>query len=216
MRRPNMKFETKIKKYGIDENEVKNIIENCFCGEVNGAYLLDLSKMRKWEIMETIGNYLDTDKLDFNVTFKTFLKTYEIEPDEVKDLFIEGFNEQAGDIAYTLESHGSIILVLTDDERHNNSFVQYAPSQTGAYETGKRFVAYYNHGDTYILDTTVQADLTMHDACNLINYTLNENRFEIKTLSIGTVLLKDNNVRRLLNVYETADFLNTLKVEEDY
>ena len=124
-----MKFETKIEKLGIDENEVKSIIMNCECGEINGAYFIDLTKLRKWEIMETIGNYLDTDKLDFDVRFKTFLKTYEIEEEDVTDLYCEAFNEDGYDIAYTLESNEDVILVLTADERYTNSFIKYSPSQ---------------------------------------------------------------------------------------
>lgn len=131
-----MKFETKLNKLGIDENEVKSIIMNCECGEINGAYLIDFSKLRKWEIMEIVGNYIDDPYSHYDFgdwtdikRIATFCKVFGITEDELKDYYILGLNEGGCDIAYALESNEDIILVLTDDERYYNSFIQYSPSQ---------------------------------------------------------------------------------------
>jgi hypothetical protein len=134
-----MKFETK----------VKSIIENCECGEINGAYFIDLTKIRKMEIMEVIGNHInylerysrDCDEeteWDYSMKFKTFCKAFQIEnDDEVADWFVEGFNEGGCDIAYRLESNENVLLVLTDDERYTNSFIQYSPSQQTEEESSE-------------------------------------------------------------------------------
>ena len=130
-----MKFETKIEKLGIDENEVKSIIENCECGEINGAYFIDLTKMRKWEIMEVIGNDLDADLYaegEFysgNKRMSAFCKAYGIEESEIAEYYALGISNQGCDIAYELESNKDVLLVLTDDERYTNSFIKYSPSQ---------------------------------------------------------------------------------------
>ena len=138
-----MKFETKLNKLGIDENEVKSIIMNCECGEINGAYLIDLTKIRKWEIFEVIGNYFNMQERDDREEetewtdikrMDTFCKTFGITEDQITSFFVEGFNEGAGDIAYELESNPNVVLVLTDDERDYNSFIQYSPSQQAETE----------------------------------------------------------------------------------
>ena len=49
-----MKFERKAEKLGIAD-ECRSIIENCECGEVTEARIVELSKLRKWEIMDVIG-----------------------------------------------------------------------------------------------------------------------------------------------------------------
>ena len=128
-----MKFETKMAKLGIDENEVKSIIANCECGEINGAYFIDLTKEKKEFQMEVIGNYLDSDEMDvdwWNIKrMSTFCKAFDISEDRVREFYVLGFNEDGGDIAYELESNKDVVLVLTDDERYYNSFIQYSPSQ---------------------------------------------------------------------------------------
>ena len=129
-----MKFETKMTKLGIDENEVKSIIGACECGEVNGAYFIDLTKEKKEFIMEVIGNYLDDDSGDYDgwtdiKRIATFCKLFDISEDEIADYYRLGFNEGGCDIAYELESNKDVLLVLTDDERYTNSFIKYSPSQ---------------------------------------------------------------------------------------
>lgn len=129
-----MKFETKLTKLGIDENEVKSIIENCECGEINGAYFIDLTKEKKEFIMEVIGNYLDNGSEEFEdwtdiKRISTFCKLFKISEDRIAEFYVKGFNEGGDDIAYELVSNRDVILVLTDDERYTNSFIQYSPSQ---------------------------------------------------------------------------------------
>ena len=99
----------KCEKYGITA-EVESIIENCECGVTEKARIVELSKLRRWELMEVIGNYLDAHKLDFNVKFKTFLKTYEITNDEVAGYYAEAVCEGGYEIAYKINN--DIILIL--------------------------------------------------------------------------------------------------------
>lgn len=128
-----MKFETKLNKLEIDTEEVKNIINACECGEINGAYFIDLTKEKKEFIMEVVGNYLDDDSKEFEgwtdiKRIATFCKTFDISEDEIPHYYRLGFNEGGEDIAYELESNPNVILVLTEDERYNNSFI-LSPSQ---------------------------------------------------------------------------------------
>ena len=135
-----MKFETQIKKLGIDENEVKSIVENCECGEINGAYFIDLTKEKKEFIMEVVGNYLDDDseEVDYWWDIKriaTFCKVFGISEEEIPKYYRLGFNDGGCEIAYELESNKDVLLVLTGDERYTNSFIQYSPSQQTEEET---------------------------------------------------------------------------------
>lgn len=156
-----MKFETKMAKLGINEEEVKSIIENCECGEINGAYFIDLTKEKKEFIIEVIGNYLDDDSEEFEGwsdirRISTFCKVFGISEDEIADYYRLGFNEGGCDIAYNLESNKDVILVLTDDERYNNSFIKYSHSQQKEEPATERFVANYNYGDKYIYDVNLE------------------------------------------------------------
>lgn len=212
-----MNFEKQIAKLGI-ENEVQSIVENCDCGVINFAYIDDLSKMRKWEIQEMVGNYLDADLYgsefcNENRRMKTFCKAFDIEESEISKYYAEAICEWGYSIAYAIDEN--IVLVLEEREEGNLPS-HFKPMHTkDDDEESERFVAKYNGGNKYILDTVEQADLTMENAINLINDTLKEDRFELKTLSTGNKYLKDNNVHRLLNVFETAEFLNSLRIEED-
>lgn len=164
-----MKFETKLNKLGINEEEVKSIIANCECGEINGAYFIDLTKEKKQFIMEVIGNYLDDDSEEFEgwtviKRIATFCKTFDISEDEIPNYYRLGFNEGGCDIAYNLESNKDVILVLTDDERYYNSFIQYSPSQQSEEET---------ETDSYteLFDKIKQAETELHE---MDNYSIKE------------------------------------------
>lgn len=135
-----IKFETKMAKLGIDENEVKSIIANCDCGEINGAYFIEFSKLRNMDIFEIVGNYLNHEERfdhnceeetdwDYRMRMTSFCKAFDIDESQIKELYVLGFNEGGADICYTLESNEDVLLVLTDDERYTNSFIQYSPSQ---------------------------------------------------------------------------------------
>lgn len=110
-----LKFETKCKKLGITD-EVESIIANCECGEVNGAYIVELSKMRKFEIMEVIGNYLDSDESTVEwwdiKRIATFCKAFEITEDRLAEFYALGISEGAEEIAYALVSNKDVVLVL--------------------------------------------------------------------------------------------------------
>ena len=79
----NEKFKNECDELGITA-EVISLIAECDCGNIGEARLEDLSKMRKWEIMEVIGNDLDPkgeyveDWGDIK-RIATFCKAFEIE-----------------------------------------------------------------------------------------------------------------------------------------
>lgn len=111
-----LKFETKCKKLGITD-EVKSIIANCECGEIEGARLDEISKTRVWEIQEIIGNYLDADKYsnDFCLEgkrMKTFCKAFGIEESEIPQYYAKAISEEGYEIGYALESNKDVVLVL--------------------------------------------------------------------------------------------------------
>lgn len=170
-----MKFETKLTKLEIDENEVKNIIANCECGEINGAYFIDLTKEKKEFIMEVIGNYFNMEERNDHVEetewtdikrIATFCKTFDISEDEIPYYYRLGFNEGGCDIAYELESNKDVLLVLTDDERYTNSFIKYSPSQQTEEESEETENSYKE-----LFNTIKQAETELH---NTNNYSIRE------------------------------------------
>ena len=112
-----MKFETKCKKLGICD-EVKNIMENCELYKGNNARIVELSKLRKWEIQEEIGNYLewidkDGNRYDWNFGkehMKTFLNAFGISESRVAEWYAKAICEWGYEIAYPIDD--DIILVL--------------------------------------------------------------------------------------------------------
>ena len=116
-----MNFEKQIAKLGI-ENEVQSIVENCECGVINFAYIDDLSKMKKWEIQEMVGNYLDADLYgsefcNENRRMKTFCKAFDIEESEISKYYAEAICEWGYSIAYAIDEN--IVLVLEEREEGN-------------------------------------------------------------------------------------------------
>ena len=105
-----MKFENKVKKLGI-ENEVKSIIANCECGEINNARIIEVSKTRKWEIMEIIGNYFniqernehieETDWTDYK-RLSSFCKAFGIAEFEIPIYLAQAICEDGYEIAYPI------------------------------------------------------------------------------------------------------------------
>lgn len=113
-----MKFETKCKKLGI-EKEVQSIIENCECGEITDARIIELSKLRNWEIQETVCDYVewhdkDGNKFDvdnyFRCNLKTLMNTLGVSKMELAELYAAGICEDGGEIAYAINE--DIILAL--------------------------------------------------------------------------------------------------------
>jgi len=95
--------------------EVKSIIANCECGEIKKAHLEDISKMRKWELQEYVGNYLDADKYaeDFCLKgkhMKTFCKAFGIKENELAYYYSRFICEGGYEIAYAVTE--DIVLVL--------------------------------------------------------------------------------------------------------
>ena len=110
-----MKFETKLQKLGIKE-EVENILDNCelYNPETDKVYIHELSKMRKWEIMEVIGNSegIYNYNWDFDMRFKTFLKTCELEEKDVAEFYKLGLEKSGYCLAYAINE--DVILVIED------------------------------------------------------------------------------------------------------
>ena len=98
--------------------EAISILENFDCGEVPSIRLEDLSKMRKWEIMEVIGNDLDADLYaegEFYSGHKrmtTFCKAYGIEESEIGDFYALGISNMGCEVAYNMGN--DIIMVFED------------------------------------------------------------------------------------------------------
>lgn len=108
------KFETKIQKLGIAD-EVNSIIENCECGEITSYDIIEISKLRKWEVQEEIGNFLNPEKYgsDFcceNKRMSTFLKAFDITENEIADMYASALCEGGAVIAYAVTD--DVILVL--------------------------------------------------------------------------------------------------------
>ena len=108
------KTQNKIEKLGISE-EIESIIANCECGEITKATIEDISKMRKWEIQDYIGNYLDSDKYADEFCceckqMKTFCKAFGIEENEIAYYFAEAISEGGYEIAYAINEN--VVLVL--------------------------------------------------------------------------------------------------------
>lgn len=109
-----MKFKTQIKKLGI-EDEVKSIVENCKCGEINGKRLVELSKLRKWEIIEEIGNYLDpqgqeVEDWDDIKRIETFCKAFDINPKNLTSYYASAICEGGYEIAYAINE--DVVLII--------------------------------------------------------------------------------------------------------
>ena len=104
----------KCEKMGLLD-EVKSIIFNCECGVTEKAWIEDISKMRKWELQEYVGNYLDAEKYgsDFCLEgkhMKTFCKAFEIEESELSYYYAQWINEGGYQIAYAITEN--LVLVL--------------------------------------------------------------------------------------------------------
>lgn len=113
------KDQSKAEKLGI-ASEVAEIILNCECGEINKARLIDLSKLRKWEIMEVIGNYIDprgevVENWHEIKRLATFCKAFNIAETEINEYYTLGICEGGYEIAYITENP-NIILVLWEEE----------------------------------------------------------------------------------------------------
>lgn len=97
-------------------SDVKSIIRNCECGENEKAYIHNLKKMRKWEIMEVIGNFLDDGSDDCPEDWedirmiKTFCKAWEIKESDLTKWYALGILEYGFSIAYAVNE--DIVLIL--------------------------------------------------------------------------------------------------------
>lgn len=93
-------------------------MDNCELYEGKNARIVELSKLRKWEIQEEIGNYLewidkDGNKYDWNFGkehMKTFLKAFGISEDRVAEWYARAICEWGYEIAY--EINKDVVLIL--------------------------------------------------------------------------------------------------------
>ena len=113
-----MKFENKCKKLGITE-EVENLLANCelYDEENDPLNIVELSKIRKWEIIEVIGNYLDPKcdifgEWDEIKQLKSFCKAVGIKESEVAEYYAHAICDEGYQIAYALESNKDAILII--------------------------------------------------------------------------------------------------------
>lgn len=104
-----MKFETKCKKLGITE-EVKSIMDNCELYEGKGARIIELHKLRKWEIKEEIANYLQNWDYD-KESMSKFCKKMNIKENEIAQYYAYGICEGAEEIAYAINDDVVLVLV---------------------------------------------------------------------------------------------------------
>lgn len=103
-----MKFETKCKKLGITE-EVQSIMENCELYEGKNARIVELSKLRKWEIKEEIANYFEF--FDYwKENMSTFCKKLGIDESEIAKYYALAICEWGYEIAYAIND--DVILIL--------------------------------------------------------------------------------------------------------
>lgn len=109
-----MKINTLIKKLGIEE-EVNSILENCECGKVNSIKIERLSKMKKEELQDYVGNFLDSDLYGDKFclerrTMKTFCKEFGIKESELSDYYAQSISEGGYEMAYAINE--DIILIV--------------------------------------------------------------------------------------------------------
>lgn len=110
--------------------ECISIIDNCECGINTDARIENLDKMRRWEIMETIGNNIDPMGEivpDWNEIKRiaTFCKAFEIPADKLSEYYAEAINESTGGIAYAVTENLVLILSNRFDFMPKSQFKEY-------------------------------------------------------------------------------------------
>lgn len=117
-----MKFENKCKKLGVTE-EVENLLANCelYDEENDPLTIVELSKLRNWEIQEHIGNYFEwIDKEGnevecdnyFYCRLTSLCKTFGIAEEEIANYYAKAICNEGYQIAYALESNEDTILII--------------------------------------------------------------------------------------------------------
>ena len=110
-----MRFEKKCQKLGITD-EVKSIMENCELYEGKNARIVEMSKLRVWEIQEVIGNYLgwvgkDDEIVEWNNQhMKTFCEQFGISEHMVSEWYAKGISDGGSEIAYDINE--DVVLIL--------------------------------------------------------------------------------------------------------
>ena len=95
---------------------IKNILHECeLYNKEDEVYVLELNKMRKWEIQEEIGNYLNADLYDREFCLegkhmKTFCKAFDITEDEVAYYYARAIAESGYCLAYEITK--DMVLVI--------------------------------------------------------------------------------------------------------
>jgi len=117
-----MKFETKCAKLGITEI-VQNILNEAelYNHETDEPRIVELSKLRNWEIQEEIGNYfdwIDKDGNEVEVTnhfycnLNTLCKTFGFSRDRLAEWYARAVAEWGYSLAY--EINENIVLIIDE------------------------------------------------------------------------------------------------------
>lgn len=102
-------------------DEIENILANCelYNPETDTVRVEELSKLRKWEIHEVIGNYFNKLERDEHLEetewtdikrLSTFCKTFEIEENEVAYYYARGIAEVGYSLAYAINENMVLII----------------------------------------------------------------------------------------------------------
>lgn len=110
-----MKLQTKLHKLGLTK-EVENILKHCelYNPQEDKVTVEELNKLRKWEVMEVIGNYLDPQEKEVKwwdiKQLKTFCKAFEITEEEVSYYYARGMAESGYCLAYAVNE--DVVLII--------------------------------------------------------------------------------------------------------
>lgn len=92
--------------------EIISVLYNCNCGELESFRIEELSKLRKWEVMEVIGNDIDPmgEIADWTEIkrLSTFCKVYEI--NNVADAYAEAISNNGCEIGYAVSDDVVVIV----------------------------------------------------------------------------------------------------------
>lgn len=114
-----MKFETKCKKLGITE-EVEKILKEAelYNPETDEPRIVELSKLKNWEIQEVIVNYLEVDKdgnpveieNGYYCNLNKLCETFAISRNRLSEWYARAIAEEGYSLAYRINE--DIVLVI--------------------------------------------------------------------------------------------------------
>ena len=112
-----MKFETKCEKLNISEEVNKILTEAEKNYDFKSKRLVIMSKVRKWEIAEVIGNYFQWESVtgepvyfESHKRLSTYLKEFGISKDEISYFYALGIANDGYELAYAVNN--DVVLIL--------------------------------------------------------------------------------------------------------